>query len=1204
MSRSSSSSAPFTVLGINMYQKDSAACLVQNGRVLAAADEERFRRIKHYGGFPREAVCWCLHRAGLRLEEVHSIVGPLPEKAVFRELGLSPKALAPSPLTYKPFPDEPRGLGSHHLWHAASAYYTSGFDHAAVLTADAMGNNDSAVYYLGRGRELKRQAAIDYRIVSLGGMYQNISEHLGFGEFGAGKVMGLAPYGSVMDGWRDLLDILSFDQAESRWRHDPKHPLKRILRLPGEALTQEHKDLAATVQHALEQSIINLMREIHEQSGETRFCLSGGVFLNCAMNGKLARLPFVDELYLHPNATDGGTAVGAALEESVRYWTEPLPKIRTAAWGPEFSEDDIARALNGFAHKDALTTSTPQDLSERAARCIADGGIIGYFDGPLEWGPRALGRRSLLADPRNESMWERVNRVKGREAWRPLAPSVLAEEAPHWFEDYRESLFMLMAFALKKDKANRVPAIFHVDGTARPQAVFAEENPAYHALISAFHRQTGVPMVLNTSFNDRNEPIVCTPEDALRTAWKLRLSGLVIGPFWVEGFDRVHTSDGRCRVRVPDHEGTQAARWHEYSRVRGLRCVTENETADLVLQPVNEIMRPSSVPKDSAPCVLVDLPLEPSWLLGQNKERLNESPWLVHSLMGGATTAMKRILSRGAIGPLRHARLIRRRLGFSPRMESLHQARPMRILSHYLTQDLALLAFLELWPEDSPLRTKDCEGDLRRLEMRVSPQNLRETQPGVWEIRYGQRQDGHGHDCLLVVGEKGTLRLDLEDPIHVLYLGLTESGPFNRIWMQETPRLEQEALHLLHVHDDPAKPKAPFNHSFWMRVSEGRDALLKPLVAKEYRRVRQSLEQDTTLEKQLSSGELVSQTPSQHLRQLGLSGSSWPTMEHLHHSAFFEGLRHPPSFLWCAELPRLLLDLQIEDRAVFENHDPRQVMELTSHFERMGYTVATGERYAVDAVHARRRDQGSLTTLYVAKERDVALELAELERILKPDTPDQEVDRAERRAGELLGYPSCCIAGFRNAYLSDVGALFKQQGLLHTAGRPLALLNNILPFRVISHFPHAYDCQDSAAWMSRRVQGLSQGLPGYLEGHGLRLDDNQKQEVLDNLERFYAMPTLYWDFFRYVLFDGALFGNELRYQAVFGPLDLVEPQAKKRFTSQFVYRAFHLDLVERFREGNRLVLEPKRLVLYRDDRQLDSLEMLETSRMMLFDWQR
>ena len=532
------------ILGINCFSHDTAACLLEDGRLVALAEEERFNRERHTRRFPDQAIRFCLDLAGIGIGEVDVVAfAHRPGLDLARGLADALGRRAPKRLAVQAYVDANllrkeaafrvrwRYRGriehvGHHDAHAASAFYPSPFERAAVLTLDRGGDFLSTTLQVGTGSRLHRLAQVR-NPDSLGEVYSALTWYLGFEpNADEGKTMGLAPYGrdklvpELADLVRRTPDVLfRVNLAWFSYHREGGWLSRQFLerygppRVPESPLTEHHQDLAFAVQDLLEETALHVARTLRRRSGATDLCLAGGVALNSVMNTRLLRETGFERIFVQPAASDAGNALGAALW----VWHQRLGRPRGqpmthAFYGADWSEREQADALAGHG----LEVRTVADPAEEAARLLAGGGIVGWFQGRAEVGPRALGARSILADPRRAETKDVVNaRVKRREAFRPLAPSVLDEHGPDFFDGYAPNPFMLLVQPVRADRRDQIPAVTHVDGTARLQSVTASENPLYHRLISRFAARTGVPVVLNTSFNLRGEPIVHRPAEAV-----------------------------------------------------------------------------------------------------------------------------------------------------------------------------------------------------------------------------------------------------------------------------------------------------------------------------------------------------------------------------------------------------------------------------------------------------------------------------------------------------------------------------------------------------------------------------------------------------------------------------------------------------------------------------------------------------------------
>lgn len=571
------------VLGLSCDYHDAAAALLVDGALVAAAEEERFTRLQHDAGLPRHAVAACLERAGLGAQEVgHVVFYEKPLVLASRWLATRQREGPSGARTFvRSAPDLVRSafvgariarllcdLGAprppavrfveHHRSHAAAAFLASPFEHAAILTIDGLG--EWATASIGHGAHHRLRILEEQRFPhSLGLVYSLVTAWCGFrpncDEY---KVMGLAPYGepSYLEALEELVSVgadgaLRVDARRLRWFSDralSSSDLRRRLggppRVPGAELTDRERDLAASVQALTERAVLAMAQRAVELTGERSLCLAGGVALNCVANGRVARSGLVDDLWVQPAAGDAGSAVGAALS----YWHEELghprvgdassadDRMRGSLLGPELSEGEVARELDRLGVRWRAAGERPVRHGA-VADALAGGDVVAVFQGPMEFGPRALGNRSLLADPRRADARERLNlEVKGRESFRPFAPAVLAEHVADWFDLPVASPYMGVVAPVRGAEAGDgpLPACTHVDGSARVQTVTEARHPELHGVLTAFHELTGCPVLVNTSFNRAGEPIVATVEQAVRSAAAGGVDLLSIGPALVE----------------------------------------------------------------------------------------------------------------------------------------------------------------------------------------------------------------------------------------------------------------------------------------------------------------------------------------------------------------------------------------------------------------------------------------------------------------------------------------------------------------------------------------------------------------------------------------------------------------------------------------------------------------------------------------------
>ncbi len=1191
---------PLYILGLNMFQKDSAACLLRNGELVAATDEERFIRVKHYGGFPKRAIEYCLAEAGLTLDEVHLVVGQLTRRELYERLGreFSP----PPPLPALPLQDDwddGASHGEHHLGHAASAYYASGFEEANVLTIDAMGDDDTTVLFRGRGNRLERLRAIPKDPVRIGGIYENMTQQLGFGEFGQGKVMGLAPYGTVMDNGRELLDIRDFEHVSSEYFTSFHNRFRANLRKPGEPLLPVHKNLAATLQHAFEENIVRLVRLAYEETGLEDLCLAGGVCLNCSLNGRISRLPFVRRLYVQPNSADSGTALGLAWRAAARLGQRIEP-MNHAAWGPQYSEEAIAAVLENAAHKKLLHFERSDDPARDAAELLAHGKVIGWFQGRMEWGPRALGSRSILADPRDAALLDRVNRLKGRESWRPLAPSVLMERAEEWFTPWRPSRFMLIAFETRPEKRALVPAITHVDGTARPQGVEREILPLYHRLIEHFEHLTGVPMVLNTSFNHRNEPIVMTPAQAVASFLHMGLDRLVIGPFVVRPDKETEARRfSPLQVHISRNDGLGVV--EELARQRG---VSIDEKALLHVAETRYDFEELRILAEGVPAnhrlALVGDPLIPPWVWNQVAE-LSETTgfdcrWFPRSLAEPNTLRFVEEIRKKRMGRLKTLLFVRdsRPIEVLDRYYDAFRYHDLSMLDQYLLDDFALLHLLGFDTPDD-IRTEGDGGDLRLGCLRA---DLRYGDLPVG-LHYGQKEYREEQNWVEARFERGSLRL-FRPQEGVFALKLMHSGASRQLRIVEIPATETLAADIARWGRNH-EPRLGFSMERAETIARERETVLDDILVRRNRVdiadiANDELETAFREEKRELAWNLYSEGACRADPKL-------PPAEAFEHDDPFGDAARIPLFTDWIDLNTALFEAGALPAATFENRDARQVRELLLGAEKAGHFAVVGESFDLDD-QMRRKPGTRFSTVFVSHEEHMASELSELEKRSSEARNRREEEAVIRRTGELLGYPRCCVEYFVRAENQDVSALFKNATARNTRGEALWPCNNILPHRLIGHFPHSYGCEKTAALALKHLNALRNYLPKKLEElvPVKHKKNGMLQVILDNLDTHLKLPVLYWDFFRYLVFDGETDGNTIRYRRVWSFHDFGAQERRDSRFSTAALRLFHFDVVRAFRQANTVEILPDHLELFRDEAHVNTLKLDPGHRCIALRW--
>ena len=574
------------ILGINAYHGDSSACILIDGRMVAAVEEERIVRIKHWAGFPVESIKYCLAEANVRIADVEHIAinqnpkANLAKKAMFLLKNGAAFKLIKDRLSNRKkrsniqdaireaFPGESVTASfhevEHHLCHLSSAFHVSPFPRATIVSVDGFGDFASTAWGIGEGTDILPEGKVFFPH-SLGIFYQAMTQFIGFPHYGDEyKVMGLAPYGkpAYLEEMRRIVQLQgngSFRLNMKYFRHasekvayeweggsptvgtlfsDELETLLGPARKADESLEQKHKDIAHSIQAMYEEAFFHLLNHLHRQHGIENLAVAGGCGFNSVANGKIMlKTPF-KHVYIQSAAGDAGGAIGAAF--SVHHTTSDAQSDANgeihnhAYWGPSYSNNDVEEAIKS-KREEILESGCSVDhidnvqaLLDTTAAKIADGAVVGWYQGRLEWGPRALGNRSIVCDPRRDDMKELLNlKIKRRESFRPFAPSVLHESVSEWFEQDGDVPFMMQVYQIRESKRAKIPAVTHADGSGRLQSVYEDTNPRYYGLIKAFQSLTDVPMVLNTSFNE-NEPVVCTPLQALDCFLRTNMDVLVM----------------------------------------------------------------------------------------------------------------------------------------------------------------------------------------------------------------------------------------------------------------------------------------------------------------------------------------------------------------------------------------------------------------------------------------------------------------------------------------------------------------------------------------------------------------------------------------------------------------------------------------------------------------------------------------------------
>ena len=577
------------IIGINAFHADSSACLVIDGKLISAVEEERFNRIKHWAGFPIKSIKYCLEQSNLNISDIDHISINIDPKAnyikkllflakhrpsfslVFDRIKKKKKYNSIKEIINEEFKDyQFNGQINnieHHYAHLSSAFHVSPFKEACILSVDGFGDFASTAWGYGKENDIK----IDKKIFfphSLGIFYQAITQYLGFKNYGDEyKIMGLAPYGkpnyinelkkillvNSNGSFKLNLDFFKFHKENFNYKWEDgkveidnlySNKLEELIgpeRKKEEDLNQFHKDLAHSTQKVYEEAFLNILNNLHEKYQIDNLCIAGGCGMNSVANGKIKNQTKFKNIYIQPAAGDAGGSIGSAFATHFKNSNNKRSfQMKHAYWGTSFSEDEILECLNKSSEKIIYENCTfekvadDKNLNSTVAKAITVGKVVGWFQGRMEWGPRALGNRSILGDPRRSDMKDILNlKIKRRESFRPFAPSILREYVKDWFENDDEVPFMMKVYQIKKDKRNEIPAVTHVDGSGRLQTVYKDTNEKYYNLIKEFYNITNIPILLNTSFNE-NEPIVSNPQEALDCFLRTKMDILTLGNYLIQ----------------------------------------------------------------------------------------------------------------------------------------------------------------------------------------------------------------------------------------------------------------------------------------------------------------------------------------------------------------------------------------------------------------------------------------------------------------------------------------------------------------------------------------------------------------------------------------------------------------------------------------------------------------------------------------------
>lgn len=1108
---------PLRILGIEAGNKESAAALVVDGRLVAAIREERLSRERRDDAVPRRAVRRLLEAHGLTLDAIDRVVGNLGERALRAAMGEPARKRPSTPLPAPP--DGPEAHGYHHLAHASLGFWTSPFERALVVTIDDHGDADTLVAFRAdRSSGLERVFSVPWRELAIGGAYQEATAVLGFGAGGEGKLMGLAAWAEPDPRWRDV--VLHRD-ADGRLRSplqagaldDPAHPLAAELtalrRAPWAPLDMTlHARFAASTQAAFETSLLPLLRELLQTHGERHLVLGGGVALNCALAGRLWREPWLDGLWVGPDPADPGNAAGAALFASHRLGRTPPPDALLdgglgVVWGPDAIRDALAALPAGAARVEEFAGDA---ADPRVAAAIADdlcaGRLLGIFSGPSEFGPRALGHRSITGDPRDPRLAERLNEAKLREPWRPVAPSILAERTTDWLRRPAPSPFMLMAFEATATCRERAPAAVHVDGTVRAQTVSPTQAPWYRA-IAAFAERTGVPMVLNSSFNQAGEPIVEHPRDALDCA---RRAGLDV--VWLEG---VRVALGNPGVVVDPRPARPAVALDgggDDALAPGWLRVLCDQGAVRVAAAKGLALRP---PERASLGLAASDPVGPSrWPTLQlgpllTRGRAADAPLAFamhppsrsdlgerqppHVLPLAAATegfaALRRAVRVGALGALQ-------------RIEVQVPAGAGPLMPTEAHGDAVLAATLRLW---EGLWLAETLAGRRFDDLAMHGQLAAPTLvDGVGALRV--RCEGGGLlPALRCVGADGEARLAASGVLHLQIGARTRSVGTSR---GPQPWFRQVAATLAGAAwpEDDARAVETLDRVEAAVARWARGAWQRP----------GALGAQARADAATGGGAVDWQTPAE---------------------APGRALAHAVGLVGRA----LAVQAGVRPAASWENVGPEQRAACEAVAAALGLEVAVLDAYE-HALPARVEGAGTRVSLAIARDAALLEPLRREHAALLAATDDARRAAAMDALGVGYGVPACCRRAFVRMQRFDLAASFTHVFCDARVGPALPLVNPRLPGRWIEHFPCSLACAASEALAERsllacvaepdRLAALA-ALPALppeitepLAALAQRWADAPDEADVDALIGLHAAPLLYVDPTRYAVGAGAV----------------------------------------------------------------------------------
>ena len=1007
------------ILGVNVGNKESSIALVENGVIRAALCEERLSRLRYDEGPPVRALNRLLEARKWTLDDVDVVVGNVSENTLRQMAGLQPRKSREIPWQKQ----GPEQFGLHHLCHAAGAFYTSGFSQALVLTVDNHGDDDTLVLFRGDAQGLHRLAGIRRGELTVGGIYEEATLQLGFGRGGEGKLMGLAGYAQADPQWaHGFLHLKSPLQLGSTWRQG--HPTDGILRAPWAPIDFDlHAKMAASVQLAMETTVLQILCDAHAETGLTDVCVAGGVALNCSLNGQIGREKWLQRLWIPPSPADPGNALGAALLAAQRLGETPTQRLLDGGLGVPHDRQWTLEWLKK-AQENHEVLSLDQ-AAQQAAEDVAKGALIGWLQGPSEFGPRALGHRSLLGDPRRLDVRDRLNEAKLREGWRPVAPAILAEAQHEWLADTHPSPFMLLAMEALPRMQDLAPAAVHVDRTVRAQTVTTAQGP-YHTLIATFAQKTGVPMVLNTSFNQAGEPIVESPEDALDCARRAGLDVLYLDGIRLALPPRGVT-DRRKKLRDMAIAGPVDMPWQLLAaQIPGVQ-VAQHEGAELPVESAIRALGLQHQPRTELPLVATGTPLDRMKLLETTVARpvfaLGPLPTGTLNLPEQAHVSLQPMLLAGvqalaAVMP-QHPQKLTIQLPLLPtplddqaavqsHAHLLHArlTEALGVAMHLLKKPLQNPQLTERWPAPHvQTRTEDGQTAVEIRLIEAPLEIVVQVEAGLIQLT--------GDGRLSQPPPPGQTGMRTQD------FAMTPFG-----WGQHiAATLNGQPWAIAQNLVLQAGNQAGHALTAWWQTLLGHPGQLANTEREAVRRQNPQLPEILEMPREVANAVATAV------------------------------VLHPGAAL-------LAVKDGVRPAASVDNVKGPQLEALLAVVHKLGLHARMSQPYASAAPlrQAVRADMAETQTVFVSREERIVERLLELDAQMGGQQGPQNLAHIRAEMGELFGYPACCIGSWLEIEQMKLHEAFTHAIRASTRGQPLGLLNHRPAGKFTQHFPCSYTC--------------------------------------------------------------------------------------------------------------------------------------------------